>query len=245
MVLMRGLPAGRARSPQPSKPDGDHTGIESVVGLLDSVVGHVHIAVFKNEGPLRIEEILNAQASLRVELRVAGEFGRPIINGGVEHAGPEIEKRNDLMPGLAVQAEKQRVADGVPARMERAAQNTFADHAESADWETAGVKILDRKPHARLGNQNADMRYVVRNIVFNRKANLQAESQPPAVCPVIGLVRRLGHLGCRLGLGRLLRLQCSGRNQKTPGQQNPQGKDPAALKLVMNSYVWFLGGRGT
>ncbi len=40
-----------------------------MIGLLDSVIRHVHVAVFQDEGALRPEKILNPQPTLGIELR--------------------------------------------------------------------------------------------------------------------------------------------------------------------------------
>lgn len=89
-----------------------------MIWLLDSIVGHVHIAVFENKSALRIEEILDAQATLRVELSVAGEFRRVVSQGCVENTRAKIKKRDDVMLGLPVQTKKQSVPDQMTARMD-------------------------------------------------------------------------------------------------------------------------------
>src|SRR5579863_763307 len=110
-----------------------------MIWLLDSIVGHVHVTVFKDKGPLGNEEILNAQAPLGVELCGAGEFRRVIGKGSVKNTGPKIKKWNYVTRRVAIQTKKQSVAEEISARMNRAAQDTFTDHTESADRKGASA----------------------------------------------------------------------------------------------------------
>lgn len=70
----------------------------------------------------------------------------------MENSGAKVKKWNEVMHRLAVQVKEESMTDQKPARMDCTAEDALADHAESADWKTVGVKILQRKAYARLGN---------------------------------------------------------------------------------------------
>ena len=128
---MEGTHIPGAGPAQPAEPDGDHAAVEAVIGLRDSSVRHVEVMVFKHQGSLRFEKILNTRATLGKKLRVACNFRRVHVDSGVNRAGPCVEVGNNLTKWFESKAHHQGGADEAPAGMRGPTQHLLADQLET------------------------------------------------------------------------------------------------------------------
>ncbi len=106
---------------------------------------------------MRIEKILDAKAALRIELSSSTQFRRARVDRSLENAGARIEKWNNAAFRFSIQTEEERVANQIAARVDGAAQNSFADHTEAADRKSRSVKISYGQTNARLCNQEGNV----------------------------------------------------------------------------------------
>ena len=142
-----------------------------MVGRLDAGVRHVHIAVLEDDGALRIEEVLDADASLRCELEPSAQLRCSCMERGIKDARAHVEKRHEAAGGFAVEAKQERLPGDAPAGVDGIAQKPFAQDFEPARRQARAWRVPGDKAELGLRDEQIDVRNVPRNRVFERAAS--------------------------------------------------------------------------
>jgi hypothetical protein len=123
-----------------------------MIGRLNTGVGHVHVTVLKNDGALRIEEMLDSNARLRAELETATQLWSARCECRVLHAAAQVEKRNSSMVRLAIKPEQERVTQQVAARMNSVSEDSFIHNLKASNGKARRLEIAHDKSQLRLSN---------------------------------------------------------------------------------------------
>jgi hypothetical protein len=162
------------RPSEPTEAQREHTGVESVIGGSNSGVRHVHVAVLHHDGPLRRNEMLNTEAALRRELKVAAQLRGTIGQGGLLHPAAQIQKRNVPPVRLPLKSEEDRVAQQAAPGMDGISKNTFIHQFKPLHKGSIAPSLAGDQGDLRLGHQQSDMRNVPGYGVLKGESDLPA-----------------------------------------------------------------------
>ena len=185
-----------AGAAQPAEADGEHAAIKPMVGLLKPCVRHVEVMVLKHHCPLRPEKILKSYPTLRKKLRVACDFRRILVYGGVNRPGARIEIGHEPAHWFESETHHQGRPDQASARMRRTAQHLLADQLKALQRKPRVWRIPGNDSNLWRGKNKIDVRNIVGDVILEANPELNAKCEPPMAGPV--------WFGCALGelLGR-------------------------------------------
>src|SRR5207248_11448470 len=102
-----------------------------MIRWLDAGIRHVNVPVLDHQRALWVKEVLQAEPSLRSELKTAAELRDLRIESGVQNARGRIQEGYHPPVGLAVQPEDKGVPGHATTRVNGVTEESFIDNLEA------------------------------------------------------------------------------------------------------------------